>query len=463
MNSCDYNNISIMGKNCGNVDDLLNQYESQKKNIIKCLLLKPEEFVDKAWKYDGYLLSDSECRCRMGQGVISSPFSCYNCRNLSRLIDLKSELIDAPFQIEYGDREGLTLVVEKLGIVSPKLFWDENSVNEAIKYLNRYKMLSSCGTPKDITSMRSLRGDTFTIQILIRWLVEKIFEKKSMPHILKSHTSFICSDYGYNLQEHPGIGSFKKLCAIKEMLVEDKLQPTITRGIILQLLSILKTLSSYNFSHGNPSFKSLSFSRESVDYETNNLNIASPITLYISNFSCSSIMAKNIHFSSKTAQSDIYLKKASFTPDITVKSSANAHCDIGNNYQNDKNVCDMSNKKTNYYKLTNDTLDVYTSMRHIGFPLFVGSFDFYCFIVSLMCCKKFYDSVYSDEKLRKFWHMLWTIDDILILEEKFNYIHENEDIENYQSTISYDLIKGLWLRCNILDYSWSIAQEFLQD
>lgn len=456
-----YNNISNAS---GDVDDLLEQYDFQKKVIMRELVYKTDDFIDKVWKNDGYLIRDNYCQCKVGSGDIYSPFSCYNCKNLSRLTDFKSILVNSPFQIECGDNTGLTLCIEKFGVVSPKLSWDENVMNEAKKYLARHSI--TCGTPKDISSLRSLRGDPFTIQIMIKWLIEKVFDKIKLTHILKTHNSFICSNNGYNVREHATIGNFKKLCLTKNAIVEDltdgtivkKLNTKITKGIILQLLSILKTLSIYNFSHGTPSYKSLLFGNEPVNYKMNDLKIVSPVTVYINNFNYSSMTVKNIHLSSKTTQSDIYLKKASFTSDIATKSISNNYCENEINYQRNRNICDISNNATNYYKLTNDTLDVYTNMRHIGFPLFVGSFDFYCFLVSLMCCKKFYNSVHSDEKLHKFWTMLWSSEDILVLEERIKIAHDYED--EILSYPPYDLIKGLWLRCNVIDYCWNIAKEF---
>ena len=89
----------------------------------------------------------------------------------------------------------------------------------------------------------------------------------------------------------------------------------------------------------------------------------------------------------------MYLDRGMFVPEISTKTVSMAHCyDIGavnvsvpivcpstlsvcpdtNTY----NVCQP--KSITLYRLTNSTIDIYNAMRHIGFPLYIGSFDFYC-------------------------------------------------------------------------------------
>ena len=471
-----FNNISSCNE-CVNVSQLLKDYEKNNLKAVEDLFNDPDKFIKYAWKPHGTLLFDNECRCKMGEGEIKSPFSCYNCKNLKRIVDFKIESIYQPFQIECGDNTGVSLILIKNDIMKPKLFWDLSSSEKARNYLKRYSYLQACGAPLDISRMKCLRGDPFTIRILNDWIVEKYLKDKGLNNTLKNYTSYICGQHGYSLFEYPNIGNFKKFIQNKDYKLNSHLNPIFTKSIINQMIIVLKTLREINFNHGSPSFKSLFFSKKKFKYEEDGINIESKFTLLFSNFLYSSLMVNDVHISSKTLESDIYLQKSNFTPDISFKSLPSSFC---TNYVPKKSdhepfvctntkicptteettkMCSISSSKTNFFKLTNDTIDVFTNMRHIGFPLFVGCFDFYCFIVSLMCCKEFYDSVYADEELYRFWSMLWTTQDIELVENKVKFYHEETDIDNISDRVGYEIIKGLWLRCNIIDYVYHMIKN----
>ena len=468
-----YNNISACNE-CVDVNQLLKDYENNNLKAIDLLFKNPDEFIKHAWKPHGTLLYDNECRCKMGEGDVKSAFSCYNCKNLKRLVDFRLDSVYQPFQIECGENLGLSLILVKNDILHPKLFWDSNSADKARIYLRRYSTLQSCGTPNDISNMKCLRGDPFTIRILIDWNIEKYMKDQGLSNTLKNYTSYICGQHGYSLFEYPTIGNFKKLLFNKEYLKENYLDPTITKGIIQQLVIILRNLSRINFTHGNPSFKSIFFNKKKFVYTKDGVKFKSPITILFSNYLYSSLMINNVHISSKTSESDIHLQRASFTPDISVKSIPSSYCTnyVGQknetvvctntkvcpNNETTKKLCLISEDRTNFYKLTNDTIDIYTNMRHIGFPLFVGSFDFYCFIVSFMCCKKFFESIYADEELYRFWAMLWSNEDIATIESKIRVYHDDDNVDNLSEKIGYELIKGMWLRCNVIDYVWEMMK-----
>ena len=469
-----YNNISVCNESI-DVNQLLKDYEDNNMKTINNLFKHPDDFIKNVWKPNGSLLFDNECRCKMGEGNIKSAFSCYNCKNLKRLVDFKMDSIYQPFQIECGDNIGLSLILIKNDILHPKLFWDKPCADKARIYLKRYQNLQLCGSPVNISNMKCLRGDPFTIRILNDWIIEKYLKDKGLNHTLKNYTSYICGQHGYSLFEYPNLGNFKKLINNKDFIKNNYLDPDITKTILQQLTIILRILSEINFSHGNPSFKSLFFNYKKVSFTYDGIKIKSNINVLLSNFLYSSLMMNDIHISSKTSESDIHLQKSLFTPDINVKSMESSYCNEFKSInskkivctdskkcpdvESSKKLCSLSEEKTNYYKLNNDTIDIYTNMRHIGFPLFVGSFDFYCFIISFMCCKKFYDSIYADETLYRFWTMLWTDNDLSIIENKIKVYHDEDDIDNLSEKIGYELIKGMWLRCNILDYVWSIMKE----
>jgi len=118
------------------------------------------------------------------------------------------------------------------------------------------------------------------------------------------------------------------------------------------------------------------------------------------------------------------------------------------------------NNNVMMYRLTNSTIEIYNAIRHIGFPLFTSSFDFYCFIVSLMCDVTFYNTVVNDERLYHLWKMMWQIDDLQVVEELLkethNFTHDQEAMDIYDSPVN--IIRGKWLRCDVVKHIWSLIK-----
>ena len=170
-----------------------------------------------------------------------------------------------------------------------------------------------------------------------------------------------------------------------------------------------------------------------------------------------------------------------FVPEILTRTVSMAHChDVGLAGQVDSTnniappvICSVTNNtcpdSTTYdlckarnitlYRLTNTTLDIYNALRHIGFPLYVGSFDFYSFMISLMCDKPFFDAVFFDSKLYRLWSMMWLPEDLPNIERLIKEAHSIQINNNRAAAnIVVDIIRGAWLRCDITKYMWSLIK-----
>lgn len=467
MDSKSYNNISNCNQ-CENVDELMKKYIQQKEQSIKLLYKNPDHFVKNAWKANGTLLLDNECQCNVGNHLPKTPFSCYNCRNLRRLVDFRSQSVYQPFQIECGENEGLTLVLDQYDIGVPKLGWDMETVEYARNYYQRHQGLRLCGGDYDLQSMRNLRCDPFTSKILVSWLVEKTLQKDNLPHYLLNYTSFICGKHGYTLTEYPSLGGWKKFLSNKDSMKNNELNPKYVRDFLIQLLCILTSLENIKFSHGSSNFKAFLFKKSPCQYQFAGLTVNAPFTLLLHHFLYSSALMGNVHISSTDLKTELYLQRTSFTPEIQIKNIKPSYCEENQvledieiicpstvtlcpNDEVTKNICKVASGNASYYKLTNDTLNIYMNMRHIGFPLFTGSFDFYSFLVSCMCCKKFFDCVYADEKLHRLWSMMWSTEDLISVEDALRPNHEI-DMDVLPDQISTEILRGKWLRCNIVPY-----------
>lgn len=444
------------------IDKLLNSYKLDRESIIYQLSTNPQNLINTIWKKDSLLAIDNECMCQMGNCEYRSFFICSQCKNLKRISNCKEGVKEGrgrKFKIECGNKTGKQLMIVNNGKINEYLNWDQISEERVKYYMSNYKNLSLCGTNiQDINSYKCISGDSFTIKLLLWWLIEKQFEQLSLPHIQKLYTGFICNKIGYILQDDNIIGDIKELHRVSKYHEIDKtstfiksrhfvssaLKSDIVLTIITQLLVILLELMRINFNHGNPSINSLVFSREPVSYMYNSFHVHGEITVVISDLDNSSATYNNIHYFTKNIKSNLYIERNLFVPEIVTKRVTMAYCEIDNSSN-----CDPNNVL--FYRLNNSTLEIYNSMRHIGFPLFSGSFDFYCLFISLLCDKSFYDCVINDTKLYKVFMMMFLKEDIIRVEEK---IRERHNFDDNISVI--DIVKGCWLRCDIVQFIWKI-------
>ena len=199
------------------------------------------------------------------------------------------------------------------------------------------------------------------------------------------------------------------------------------KSIILQLLVILTELGKYDFYHDDPT---LIFTKDPISYIYSGKHIEGSITVKISNLAKSSITFNNIRFFEKNAQTAVHMEKNTFVPEIP--------------------------KMKQYYKLTNTNIDLYRSMRKIGIPIFSDSFNFYCFMLSLMSNKHFFDVVMNDITLYDLWKNMWLEENLSYVE---NLVAELHDISNIDNNMIFDTIKGLWLRSDIVNHMFNSIKK----
>lgn len=457
------------------VDTLLSRYADDREKVAYLIMNDPETLVETIWTREGPLAIDNGCLCKMGNGERRSPFSCAQCSNMRRLIDFRLGGVERPFQLECGQSAGKNLIVTSSEVDTPSLAWDEEAVQRKRMYTRQYSNLSICGTP-NVGNMRCITGDPFTIRTLISWMIYKMFSDNGLPHSPLMHTAFICSGVGYSLYDMPSIGTISELHKIEAFA---ELEPNIVRSIITQLLVILMELSAINFSHGAPSIHSLIFTKDPVSYSYDGVHVQGPITLQIADLWNSSATFNEVHYFPRNVESSMYLERTMFVPEITSKMVSMAHChDVGAFEGETPMVCPTNMrscpdattydvcKKQNVtlYRLTSRSVDIYAAMRHIGFPLYVGSFDFYCFMVSLMCDEPFYRTVVNDDLLYRLWSMMWLAEDLTNVERLIKSEHSDKKSPHKNgsraaSNTIIAIIRGAWLRCDIVGYIWSLIKR----
>lgn len=454
--SCKYHHLEICSNTSG-IDNLFFHYEQNRKETVDLVLNNPDRLLQSLWGKDSTIAIDNECRCEMGKRDLRSVFSCSQCKNLRR-INCKLDCVNKHFQLQCGKLAGKNMIIYNTNILDPFIQWDKEAEIRAKNLVKQYQMLKLCGTP-DISNIRCISGDSFTIRTLLSWIIYDFFNKKSLPHIPLLYTTFICKNMGYSLYEYPNIGTLDDMHKFdiyhnknsnsdmrSQHTINTSLKSSVSRSIIIQLLVILKELSKINFSHGSPCINDLIFNSSPVSYMYDGFHVVSDFTMQITNFWNSSAMLNNIHLFSKKMKTDIGLGKFMFIPEIIKKNVATATC---------SGAC----QDIIVYKITSENVDLYISMREIGFPIFVGSFDFYCYMVSLMCDKSFYDSLIKDKNLYRLWTVMWTPEDLINIEKN---IKESQELEMNLRTSNINIIniiRGSWLRCDIIDHMWDLIKN----
>lgn len=444
------------------VDTLLSRYDDDRYEVTNLILQNPNKLVSTIWSSSGPLAIDNECRCQMGSGEIRSPFACAQCKNLRRLIDFRYGGIEKPFLLQCGNSAGKMLIVSSVNITKPFLRWDEQAAYQAKLFVQQYNSLRSCGTP-DISNLECITGDTFTIRTLILWMLYRILSEQGLSqHIPKLHTSFVCRGVGYSVYDTPTIGP---LSSIKNLTV------CRIRSIITQLIVLLLELSKLNYSNGMPWIDSLSFNNEPISYMYDNVHVQGDLTLQIFDMWNSSATLGGVHYFPENIKTSTHLDRGMFIPEIATKIVSMAHChDVGGINPNNNVVCPATvntcpDDKTynlckpqnvTLFRLTNSTVEIFNAMRHIGFPLYIGSFDLYCFITALMCNENIYKIIVNDQRLYRLWSMMWLIEDIPGIEERIKYYHEI-GVNDRQTPIN--VIRGSWLRCDVVPYMWNLIKN----
>jgi hypothetical protein len=400
------------------------------------------------------------------------------------LTDFRLGGVDRGFQIVCGDSVGQSLIVLQSEVGKPFLEWNDDLAERARRYVQQYHNLRICGTP-DLTHLRCIGGDSFTIRTLIVWMIESIFKPKGLPHCPSMHSAFICRGTGYSVYTVPTIGSIDALHqheiyhggqrTSKTDFSDRPLTVPVARTLMVQLLVILRELTAINFSHGTPSLYGLVFTKDPVSYQYDGFHVEGPLTVQITDLWNASATFNQVHYFTKDLKVLLYLERTLFAPDIETRIVSMAHCHEMEAIDTEDTppICPATlstcpdattyalckPRRVALYRLTRSTMDIYGAMRHIGFPLYVGSFDFYSFMVSLMCDPSFYATVTHDDRLYRLWSMMWLVEDLPRIETSIQESHRpGPRAPREMSNLTIDIIRGAWLRCDIVNFMWSLIK-----
>lgn len=426
-----------------NADKLLSQYHDQLNILLDAVTLKPSEVIQNGLAK--YISIDPFCNSKL-----KTKMSCAQCSSLNRLRDKKS----STFNIETGRYVGITLHIHNHGSVVPSIIKDDLVEIRGFKLLKAMPGLLECGTP-ELTNLTFLACDSFTNNLIASMLIFNVLRRQGLTHSIRTHTAYICAGEGFTLEEQP-TWTLNQLTEQVDFLTtyngpkaqsetNEAFKPDVAQSIILQLIVSLVALRSITFVHGNASPAALKFSRGAIGYSYDNLRVEGSFNLKLDDFTHTSVTAGKVRIFPSTPLGNQYVSKSAFTPKLKTISSKLSGCG-----KSDTGVC--STEDFSFFILDQDTKELLTYIRSSGIPLFAGSLDLYAFFVSLMTCRVFYNSVMHNDNLRAYWSVLWLPGDEEKAEDRIKLWHHG--VVPTSNDIM-EILRGLNLRCNMLDLMWS--------
>lgn len=325
------------------VDYLLDEFDTDKDHIVNLLKTNPNEVVISIW--NDLLAQDNGCHTNLKN--IEHDIACTHCQHMMQMVELGNYNIGELFSITLGKRLGDRMIIV-----------DNETTNVYLKWANKNK----------------IKGDIFTVKILVSWLVEDLFHRSDIPHAIHLITSFICNRVGYSLYKMPTVKG--ELCTF-EMLSDAKKVNAVIYGILMQLIVIMNELQKVQFSFGNPNINSFLFSDIPCNYEYKKNDIVCPYTMVLSDLSKSSLKVNN----------------------VLLFPDSNKVASIINNNFNDIRYKSKGDK----YIIEEYVFDTIFDKIKYQFP----GIDFYLILLSMKNYPIFVNAIEKDESCKKLWTLIW--------------------------------------------------------
>lgn len=363
----------------------------------KLVNLKDEKVI--VWKQDDY---DRKCDSELhnifetynktlDNPLRSKYYICINCRTLMKLIDIRNPFDKNIIELENGNKICIKLI--KYKNIRPEIV--VNPKNTSIILSSRY----------DINIKKIISCDSFTLNMLISWILANIFSNHEVKMTEKIIKNFICNNNGYIIKH-------VRPKQLREGVCHDNIE-----DIILQLKLICKILGNYDYYHGN-------YSLENINFYKYNRCIPSfgrrkfRIAISIFNFHNSAITFDNIRLMKINKEQEMKVDIINFGY---------------NALYNNINICG------NYFKIKYNEFTDY--MFSNGIHNFKVEYNFYSFVIAL--CEN--DQFFLTIKRTKLWYIMWKREELRILEDR---IYNSKLIKNYDTKI---ILSNISLKINILD------------
>jgi hypothetical protein len=419
-----YHGINYCSHTLG-VDNLLESYNNIKQTLTHLIFNDPATLVETLWKLNGPLPIDNHCVWGMGEHD-KKTYMCASCKNIKRLQSDTNPIVGKETIIMCGNHIGETWIVHK---------HNEHRTTHYIESKEKLVLFYKKQCDKRATNYNQIiTGDPFTMSTIISWGVQELFYRNNLPHIQASKNSFVCGGIGYSVDETPSIGNIFCLEHIADYTTTKKVfKKKIIVSILAQLLVSLKQLTKINAVHGNPSIKTILFSKSPATYTYEGFISDAPITLKLDNWERASLMTHGVVY---TTNNFLRLDNSKVIQKIKTK------------------ILDGSQ----VYRMNDNT--GHTHYNH----LYGGSNDLYGFLVALMLNKTFYKSMFYYKPAKIWWEKVWVNETREKLERKLQIFHTetnpNNDMRICEAFPIVEVLKGMWLKCDVVEPLLDLLPNF---
>jgi len=353
-----------------------------------------------------FLSSDDTCMRRMN--VIFTTHSCHMCERLSRLFELEPEV---PFLIQSGALAGSHLIVHRRP-GGTFCRYDPNLLIQAQHILKSAPLLGDCGFAQAQTY---LVCDSLSAEILGRCVQEKyVF---SAPTLV---TGFRCHHTNYLIEQ----------ATVSWRDFQSELSTSDIPEALTQYCASLMQLSAFDFVSGGLDADSLRVTSEPPSVEIDGLHIYGRKTYAIGWTPGTSLAMDGVRICSPIVPDAAW----GVHPKLKLIKLR------------------LSDRTITMYQLGVYDRAQFLRHRRAGIPLYPGSLELYCLLLTLMSHPLFYEYVTTQH--RALWMPLWlgqdgpnNVQDRLQEWHKVNYMPTFDDL--------IDVLTGELLRCDALSLTWS--------
>ena len=455
----DYNSITCLNSLCS-ADEIIDRMKYDSPIIFK-KIQSGELDISK------FLPVDEECLCNMGWGKrpYVNRYFCIGCEMIRRLTD----------SVKIPESKTLTILVGKyknrhIDIKEFSGRFDPYITNEEYqalfdKFINNENTLGLMdpmfASVYKSTQMMTTESDITNYIMSCIFIANKMLKYK-LPNVPIYDWAFYCRGVVKILE--PESLEYSDLLKIESLRKKNKtaiahttlnpLTMPVVMGILKQLVYILHFMCKYSYIHGEPNIKHLRFTEKQVIVKYEGVSVESPVILHLQPSAVSSF---NVYTDSGTNyrlahKSSLYKTFDYFYPienmDVMVNVSQG---DVV--VRNEVPMLPELAERLSYcYKIGSKLTDFLELSNNCGIPLLSSSFEFYCFMISLLCEDTFYSSFITSDDLMEVWKGLWQLSEYEAMMKELTDLKLEIDVA--QSDI-YEMLAKFTLRSDSLIYFWN--------
>lgn len=342
-----------------------------------------------------------------------------------------------------------------------------NTLQKKVAYIHEFEQGSV--NESFITDNKHINYATISI------LISYIMSYKGFEHQPPFQMIYGCGVYFNIINKIPDLGT-SSLKEIKDNkhnhaspLASGASSQHLSKHIVLllikQLSCIISFLTHFNFNHGMPSIDYLGFQSEETKCEYQGVSYVGDFKLFIIPSQYSSITLKRSSESSDKYYNFRYVSELHHIEPILPVETIQAYIFndekldieldpnrfkkykipyVGEEGEDSK----IKNKLVYCYIIGNKYEEYLNTTKYNGIPIFGQSFNFICFLISLLKDEVFYNSFMEHHKLVKLWEGLWRQEkDLPFLTEKLS---NHEEPNNFITTLN--IIRDVYIRIDALQY-----------